>query len=79
VFVLFALVQAVPHSHALSGQEHKIVPSWSFASDFPGLDARFSWIAWTSETSLVLHFQGSPCKVVAVHSLRNLKSAEPSS
>jgi len=35
--VLFALVQAAPHSHALSGQRHRIAPSWSFASDFPGL------------------------------------------
>ena len=42
VFVLFALVQAAPHSHALSGQRHKIAPSWSFASDFSGLDARSS-------------------------------------
>ena len=42
VFVLFALVQAASHSHALSGQQHKVVPSWLLASDFPGLDARFS-------------------------------------
>jgi len=76
VFVLFALVQAAPHSHALSGQRHKIAPSWSLASDFPGLDARFSSIAWTSDTSLVLHFQGSLCTVVAVHSLSSLESAE---
>ena len=41
-----------------------------------GLDARFSSIAWTSDTSLVLHFQGSLCTVVAVHSLRSLESAE---
>jgi hypothetical protein len=76
VFVLFALVQAAPHSHALSGQRHKVAPSWSLASDFPGLDAHFSSIAWTSDTSLVLHFQGSLCTVVAVHSLRSLESAE---
>jgi len=76
VFVLFALVQAAPHSHALSGQRHKVAPSWSFASDFPGLDARFSLTAWTSDTSLMLHFQGSLCTVVAIHSLRSLGSAE---
>jgi len=46
------------------------------AQDFPGLDARFSSIAWTSDTSLVLHFQGSLCTVVAVHSLRSRESAE---
>jgi len=40
------------------------------------LDARFSSIAWTSDTILVLHFQGSLCTVVAVHSLRSLESAE---
>jgi len=76
VFVLFALVQAAPHSHALSGQQHMVAPSWSLASDFPGLDAHFSLIAWTLYTSLVLHFQGSLCTVVAVHSLRSLESAE---
>jgi len=70
VLVLFALVQAAPHSHALSGQRHKVAPSWSLASHFPGLDARFSSIAWTSDTSLVLHFHCSLCTVVAVHSLR---------
>ena len=73
VFVLFALVQAVPHSHALSGQQHKVAPSWSLASDFPGLNAHFLSIAWTLDKSLVLHFQGT---VVAVHSLRSLESAE---
>ena len=36
----------------------------------------FSLTAWTSDTSLVLHFQGSLCTVVAVHSLRSLESAE---
>ena len=76
MFVLFALVQAAPHSHALSGQRHKVAQSWSLASDFPGLDAHFSAIAWTLDTSLVLHFQGSLCMVVAVHSLRSLESAE---
>jgi len=76
VFVLFALVQAAPHSHALSGQRHKVALIWSLASDFPGLDARFLLIAWTSDTSLMLHFQGSLCTVVAVHSLRSLESAE---
>jgi len=76
VFVLFALVQAAPHSHALAGQQHKVAPSWLFASDFPGLDARFSLIAWTLDTSLVLHFQDSLCTVVAVHSLRSLESAK---
>ena len=65
-----------PHSHALSGQRHKVAPSWSLASDFPGLDAHFSLIAWTSDTSLVLHFQSSLCTVVAVHTLRSLESAE---
>jgi len=40
------------------------------------LDVRFSSIAWTSDTSLVLHFQSSLCTVVAVHSLRSLESAE---
>jgi len=61
VFVLFALVQAAPHSLALSGQRHKFAPSWSLASDFPGLDARFLSIALTSHTSLVMHFQGRSC------------------
>ena len=46
------------------------------AQDFPGVDARFSSIAWTSDMSLVLHFQGSLCTVVAVHSLRSLEAAE---
>jgi len=39
VFVLFALVQAAPDSHALSGQLHKVVLSWSLASDFPAMRA----------------------------------------
>ena len=43
---------------------------------FPGLNARFSSIAWTSDTSLVLHFQGSLCTVVTIHLLRSLESAE---
>ena len=55
---------------------HKVAPSWSLALDFPGLDAHFSLIAWTLDTSLVLHFQGSLCTVVAVHSLRSLEFAE---
>jgi len=75
-FFTTALCLATPHSHALSGQQHKVAPSWSLASDFPGLDARFSLIAWTSDTSLILHFQGNLCMVVAVDSLRNLESAE---
>jgi len=76
VFELFALVQATLHSHALSGRQHKPAPSWLLASDFPGLDARFSLIARTVDTNLILHFQGSLCTVVAVHSLRSLESAD---
>jgi len=76
VLVVFAPVQAAPHSHSLSGQQHKVAPSWSLASDFPGLDACFSSIAWTSDLSLMLHFQGSLCTVVAVHSLRSLESVK---
>jgi len=76
VFVQICAGEVAPHSHTLSGQQHQVAPSWSLASDFPGLDARFSSIAWTSDTSLILYFQGSLCTVVAVHSLRSLESAE---
>ena len=70
MFVLFALVQAAPYSHALSGQRNKVAPSWLLVSDFPGLDARLSSIAWTSDTSAAL--SGQP-----MHSRRRSLAAQP--
>ena len=75
VFVLFALVQAGPHSHALSGQDRLrragrlrqiSQDSMRTSRRLPGPQTRVSCCT----------FQGSLCTVVAVHSLRSLESAE---
>jgi len=46
----FALVQAALHSHALSGQRHKVAPSWSLSSDFRFLSFSLS-LVWKTHVN----------------------------